>query len=235
MVTTTGAVCTAPRPQIPIFPAMKTTPSVYVIDDDAAVCESLIALIQQRGVTAESFGSAEAFLQSHDALETGCLVTDMRMPGMSGLELLAELKARNSTLPVILLTAYGDIPLAVKAMQAGAETFLEKPCSDAELWHSIESALHRDQAQQERQRVQADIKSRFSALSPEEAEVYRRLYFGQQNKQICKAMDIGLRTVELRRSNLSKKMQAQTLQELVRMAISASLFAEQDRPQDTLP
>ena len=196
---------------------------IYVVDDDAAVRESIVALIKLRGAETHAFASAEEFLEQADVSTPGCLVLDIRMSGMSGLELLTHLRERGSSLPVIVVTAHADIPTAVKAMKQGAETFLEKPCSEAELWNAIEEVLHRDRQQQTQQRSAAEIRARFGDLTPDELQVYRLLVDGFQNKQVASRLGIGLRTVELRRSTIMKKMHANSFSELVRMAILGNL------------
>jgi two-component system, LuxR family, response regulator FixJ len=202
---------------------MQDKPLIYVVDDDAAVRESIVALIGIRGARTEAFESAEQFLERADLAAGGCLVLDIRMPGMSGLELLAHLRGRGSQLPVIVVTAHADVPTAVKAMKHGAETFLEKPCSEEELWSAIDEVLHRDRQQQTQQRQAAEIKTRLADLTPDELQVYRLLVDGFQNKQVASRLGIGLRTVELRRSTIMKKMQANSFSELVRMAILGEL------------
>jgi two-component system response regulator FixJ len=202
---------------------MADKPVIYVVDDDAAVRESIVALIKLRGAETVSFASAEEFLAQADLSAADCLVLDIRMSGMSGLELLTHLRQRGSTLPVIVVTAHADIPTAVKAMKQGAETFLEKPCSEAELWSAIDEVLHRDRQQQAEQRAAAEIRARFKDLTADELQVYRLLVEGFQNKQVASRLGIGLRTVELRRSTIMKKMQANSFSELVRMAIIGNL------------
>jgi FixJ family two-component response regulator len=202
---------------------MNGQPMIYVVDDDAAVRESIVALIKLRGAQTRAFPSAEAFLKEADLSAAGCLVLDLRMPGMSGLELLTHLRAGGSLLPVIVVTAHADVPTAVKAMKQGAETFLEKPCSEEELWNAIEDVLHRDRQQQAQQRAAADTKARLSELSLDELQVYKMLVDGFQNKQVASRLGIGLRTVELRRATIMKKMQANSFSELVRLAILADL------------
>src|SRR5262245_55800509 len=135
---------------------MSQTPVIYVVDDDDAIRESLVAMIKIRGAEAQAFNSAEQFLQNADVNVAGCLVLDNRMSGMSGLELLSHLRQRGSKLSVIIVTAHADIATAVKAMKQGAETFLEKPCSETELWTAIEEVLHRDRQEQDRERNIAD-------------------------------------------------------------------------------
>jgi FixJ family two-component response regulator len=198
---------------------MDANVTVFVVDDDAAARESVVALVSEKGVKATAFASAEEFLDRFDPQMTGCLVVDVRMAGMSGLQLLQHLQAKQSTLPAIVITGYADVPLAVKAMQAGAMTFLEKPCQDQELWQAIQQALDLELSQQMIKRQKGEIESRLASLTEDEVAVLRKLLEGLPNKRIAVDLDIGLRTVELRRSHIMRKMEAASLPELVRMAI----------------
>jgi FixJ family two-component response regulator len=204
---------------------MNADATVFVVDDDPAARESVVALVALKGLNARGFGSAEEFLSQYDPSQKGCVVVDVRMAGMSGLELLENLKARKSSLPVIVITGYADVPLAVRAMQAGAVTFLEKPCQEMEIWQAIVQALEIEQSQHVLRKQRAEIESRLASLTEDELVVFRRLLEGHANKRIATDMDIGLRTVELRRSNIMKKMQASSLPDLVRMAILAEFLA----------
>ena len=199
-------------------------PIIYVVDDDAAARQSVVALVSFKGLAARGFASAEEFLSQFDPRQKGVLVTDVRMAGMSGLELQQALNERQASLPVVLITGYGDVPMAVRAMQAGAVTFLEKPCHEQELWRGIMLALEREQTQHASRKLKAEIESRLESLSPDEREVFRRLLEGQANKRIATDLDVGLRTIELRRSKIMKKMQAESLPDLVRMAILAGFL-----------
>jgi two-component system, LuxR family, response regulator FixJ len=198
---------------------MDSESTVFVVDDDAAARESIVALVGLNGLKAQGFSSADAFLAQYDPTRKGCIVVDVYMAGMSGLDLLQKLNARKASLPVVAITGHADIPLAVRAMQEGAVTFLEKPCQEQELWQAISQALaiERNQHAQRKQRAETD--ARFATLTEDELEVLRRLLAGHANKQIASDLDIGLRTVELRRSNIMKKVQATSLPDLVRMAI----------------
>jgi two-component system, LuxR family, response regulator FixJ len=193
--------------------------TVFVVDDDAAARESVMALVRLKGLQAEGFSSAEEFLARYEPAQTGCLVVDVRMAGMSGLALLERLKARHSTLPAVVITGYADVPMAVRVMQEGAVTFLEKPAQQQELWQAISQALEVGQTQHAQRRERAEIEARLATLTADELEVFRRLLSGHPNKRIASDLDIGLRTVELRRSNIMKKMQATSLPDLVRMAV----------------
>jgi FixJ family two-component response regulator len=210
---------------------MDENPTVFVIDDDQAARESVVALVSLRGLNAKAFASAEDFLQQFDPSQAGCIVVDVRMAGMSGIQLLQHLQTRRSTLPVIVITGYADVPMAVKAMQAGALTFLEKPCQEQELWQAIQQALDREQAMAAQRKQRADIEARLASLTEDEVAVLRKLLEGLPNKRIAVDLDIGLRTVELRRSNIMKKMGASSLPELVRMAIVVDFLKPDVVPQ----
>jgi FixJ family two-component response regulator len=203
---------------------MDNDSTVFVIDDDPGARESVIALVSLKGLKAEGYNSAEDFLAHHDASRAGCIVVDVKMSGMSGLELLRKLNERGSHLPVVVITGYADVPMAVRAMQEGAFTFLEKPCGEQELWQAIQGALEIERSQQPQRRERAETEARLSTLTEDELEVFRRLLAGHANKRIAADLDIGLRTVELRRSNIMKKMQATSLPDLVRMAILIDFF-----------
>jgi two-component system, LuxR family, response regulator FixJ len=209
---------------------MDSSATVFVVDDDAAARESVLALVSQKGVRAKGFASAEEFLAQFSPQLTGCLVVDVRMTGMSGLQMLQQLHARQSTLPAIVITGYADVPMAVKAMQSGALTFLEKPCQDQELWQAIQKALDKDTSLQSLRRQKGEIESRLATLTPDEVAVLRKLLEGLPNKRIAVDLDIGLRTVELRRSNIMKKMQAASLPELVRVAILIGFLPAEKTP-----
>jgi two-component system response regulator FixJ len=198
--------------------------TVFVVDDDAAARESVMALVRLKGLKTEGFSSAEEFLAQHNPAQTGCLVVDVRLTGMSGLELLQRLKSRHSTIPVVVITGYADVSMAVRAMQEGAVTFLEKPAQQQELWQAISQALEVGQTQHARRRGRAEIEARLATLTPDELEVFRRMLSGHPNKRIASDLDIGLRTVELRRANIMKKMQATSLPDLVRMAVVIDFF-----------
>jgi len=193
--------------------------TVFVVDDDAAARESVMALVGLKGLNAQGFSSADEFLAQYDPTRKGCAVIDLRMAGMSGLDLLQKLKAHKASLPVVAITGYADVPMVVKAMQEGAVTLLEKPCQEQELWQAITHALAIEQNQHAQRKQRAETDARFATLTEDELEVLRRLLAGHANKRIASDLDIGLRTVELRRSNIMKKMQATSLPDLVRMAI----------------
>lgn len=199
---------------------MEDTPVVYVIDDDLAARESIAALVQAKGLHVETHPSAESFLDDHSPDRLGCIVADMRLAGMSGLELQEKLRAEDVLMPVIIITGYGDIPSAVRALRTGAVTFLQKPCREQELWDNIEKAIEQHRQQRETQAGIAEIKNRLARLTPDENRVLECLIAGKPNKAIAAELEIGLRTVELRRANIMKKMQAGSLAELVRLRLA---------------
>jgi two-component system, LuxR family, response regulator FixJ len=194
--------------------------TVFVVDDDPAARDSVAALVRAQGLEVETYPSAEDFLAAYKPARFGCAVVDMRMAGMTGVEMLETLRDKGSTLPIIIITGFGDIPTAVRAMRAGAFTFLEKPCQEHELSAAIGKALDQSQHAQ-RQQAEADaVRQRREKLTPEEHRVMQAMVAGKPNKQIATELDIGLRTVELRRANVLKKMEAESLADLVRLAIT---------------
>jgi FixJ family two-component response regulator len=202
--------------------------TVYVVDDDPAVRESIGALVTSAGLRVQTYSSAECFLQDYQADRPGCLVTDLRMLGMSGLDLLEKLQHSEHPLPTIVISAYADVPATVRAMQAGAVTLLEKPCRNDQLVQSIQAALQRDAefraahaAKQAAQVRKHEIQRRLDTLTPDEHEVLQRMIAGKLNKVIANELAISLRTVETRRHKVLEKMKADSLAELVRMVIAA--------------
>jgi two-component system, LuxR family, response regulator FixJ len=192
---------------------------VFIVDDDAAARESVAALVRSHGVEAETYESAEQFLEHFNRQSSGCLVVDVRMSGMTGVQLQQRLIEQGVELPIIMITGYGDVSTAVQAMRAGACTFLEKPCNDEQLWESIEQALTHESQQRERRQQRAEIRRRLESLTDQERMVLDCLLAGIPNKVIAKQLDIGLRTVEMRRAKILKKMAAATVPELLRSMI----------------
>lgn len=199
---------------------------VYIVDDDPGARESVAALVQSRGVQTKEFGSAEEFLAIATEDLCGCLVLDVRMQGMGGLDLQEELLRRDIPLPVIVITGYGDVPVAVRAMQAGAVSFLTKPCHPEDLWNTILQALERCRAVLDVRVRNRTIEQRLSTLTHDERAVLAKVLAGTPNKLIARDLDIGLRTVELRRSNVMKKMGAESLAELIQMALAVGFVKE---------
>lgn len=196
---------------------MATEPVVHVIDDDEAARDSLSFLIDCAGIRVRTYPSAIAFLAAVPSMEHGCIVTDVRMPEMSGVELIERLKAIGVTDPVIVITGHADVPMAIQAMKAGVADFLEKPFSDDAILEAIRAALARHHDQNEAEAERARIRERLAILSPRERDVLRGLAQGHANKVIAYDLAISARTVEVYRANLMTKMQARSLSELVRM------------------
>jgi len=194
---------------------------VHIIDDDDAVRDSLTFLLNTAGIKVRSHPSAGAFLDALAGAQLKCVITDVRMPGMSGIDLLRRLRELKIEVPVIVITGHGDVPLAVEAMKIGAADFLEKPFDDDALLASVRSALARQDGDAKRSSERADIEARLSALSKRERDVLDGLVAGHANKQIAFDLGISPRTVEIYRANLMNKMQAGSLSELVRMALIA--------------
>lgn len=197
---------------------------VHVIDDDEASRQSLAFLLQTADLEVRTYASATVFLDLAQKLAAGCVITDVRMPGMSGIDLLRRLKELNVDIPVIVITGHGDVPLAVEAMKVGATDFLEKPFDDDVLLRSVRSALAHHDGQKQRQSERAEIEARLGALSNRERDVLSGLVSGRANKQIAYDLGISPRTVEIYRANLMNKMQAGSLSELVRMALIAGML-----------
>ncbi len=202
---------------------MKDLPqTVYVVDDDDAVRNSLRLLLKSAGLTAEIAASAPEFLSGYDPGHPGCLVLDVRMPGMSGLDMQHELNMRGATLPVIFITGHGDIPMAVEAMQQGAFDFLQKPFRDSDLLERVQRALARDAQNRTRLRHTDRIRERLSSLSPREREVLELVTQGKANKMVAGDLGVSQRTVEIHRAHVMQKMEAGSLAELVRMMMSVA-------------
>jgi FixJ family two-component response regulator len=199
--------------------SMQSEPVIFIVDDDPAARNSLAALVKSRRLTVETFSSAEDFLEGYDPAKRGCLIVDVRMTGMSGLDLLERMAANGLNLPVIVITGFADVPMAVRAMRAGAVTFLEKPCGEQELWDAMQMALDAEAQANELQQKRAQIEERYAQLKPIEVEVLERLMAGLTSKTIAYELQLGLRTVELRRANIMNKMGARSLAELVRLVL----------------
>jgi two-component system response regulator FixJ len=193
---------------------------VHLIDDDAPVRQALAFMLTSSGFAVRAYPSASAFLETLERLQPGCIVTDIRMPGISGIELQRQLQAREIQLPVIVMTGHGDIALAVEAMKAGAVDFIEKPFSDEVLIAAIRIAFDRYAQALNRHQEAAAIGARLQTLSKREAEILEGLVTGLPNKTIAYDLKISARTVEVHRANIMTKMQAGSLAELVRMIFS---------------
>lgn len=199
---------------------------VHVIDDDEAARQSLAFLLQSADIDVATYDSATRFLNALPQITGGCVVTDIRMPGLSGIELLRRLQELAVSLPVILVTGHGDVPLAVEAMKIGARDFFEKPYDDKRLVAAVRAALSREQKDTRRQAERSALQARVTLLSTRERQVLGGLVAGHPNKTIAYDLGISPRTVEIYRANLMTKMAASSLSELVRMALVAGLDDE---------
>jgi two-component system response regulator FixJ len=197
---------------------------VHVIDDDEAVRHSLTFLLKSAGMEVKTYDSATAFLGNLPQVKSGCIVTDVRMPDITGLELLHRLKELHFGLPVIVITGHGDVPLAVEAMKSGAMDFLEKPFDDDALLVAVNAALRDQGANAKREADRAEIVEKIASLSQRERQVLEGLVAGHANKTIAFDHGISPRTVEIYRANVMSKMQAASLSELVRMALIAGIL-----------
>lgn len=202
---------------------MNDSATVYVIDDDELVRTSVCALARSMGLGGQGFPSAEQFLTCSNYQHPACAVVDVRMLGMSGLELQDKLRELHVDLPLIIVTAYATTALTVRAIQNGAITMLEKPFEENELWQAIRDALAQDLETQAERKRQADLRHRFGGLTATQRRVMELIVAGKQNKQIAKELDLGVRTVESRRREVFEHMKAESLPELVRIAIEADL------------
>lgn len=203
---------------------MQPEPIIYVVDDDDAVRQSLEFLLRTAGFQVRVFESGKNFLESMPPLNFGCIVTDVRMPEISGVDLLRKVKERDPDFPVIMITGHGDIALAVEAMKMGAADFLEKPFDDDQLLAALRATLSRDAGAAERKAELAEINDKLAALSNRERQVLEGLVAGHANKTIAFDLGISPRTVEIYRANLMTKMAASSLSDLVRMAMMAGIL-----------
>jgi two-component system response regulator FixJ len=200
--------------------------NVYVIDDDDAMRDSLDFLLGSADFHVTLFESAHHFLDTLSNADFGCVLSDIRMPGIDGIELLKRLKASRSALPVLIMTGHGDVPLAVEAMKLGAADFLEKPFEDDRLIGMIDAALRQAESGAQSEAVTLDIVARIESLTPRERQVLDGLIAGLSNKLIAREYDISPRTIEVYRANVMTKMQAGSLSELVRLAMRAGALKD---------
>jgi len=194
-------------------------PIVFIVDDDEAVRNSLRLLVKSVGLTATALASAQEFLASYDPLQPGCLVLDVRMPGMSGLELQQRLNLRGAVIPVIFITGHGDVPMAVEAMQQGAFDFLQKPFRDQDLMDRIQRALEKDRANRAELDQRSRIREQRETLTPREREVLTLVTSGKANKIMAADLGLSQRTIEIHRARVMEKMGASSLAHLVRMVL----------------
>jgi len=197
--------------------------AVYIVDDDDAVRDSLSLLLKSVGLTARVFASGVEFLEAFDNAWKGCILLDIRMPGVSGMEVQRQLVDKACNMPIIFITGHGDIPAAVEAMHLGAYDFVQKPFQDQELLDRIQHALAEHQEQQGEREITQDVQDRYESLTPREKEVMRDVVRGHANKVIAMDLNLSQRTVEIHRARAMEKMQARSLAELVKLAMSINL------------
>ena len=200
---------------------MNSKATVFVVDDDQAMRNSLQWLIESVGLRVETYASADEFINNYYPGRAGCLLLDVRMPGMSGLELQELFVEQEIRIPIIIITGHGDVPMAVRAMKAGAVEFIEKPFNDELLLESIRNALSLDMEQRATQSERAEIAARLAQLTPREHEVMEMVTDGKANKEIAQFLGVSAKTVEAHRARVMEKMQADSLADLVKMAITA--------------
>lgn len=210
-------------------------PTVFVVDDDEDVRNALRWLIESVDLTVATYPSAEAFLAAYTPGQPGCLVLDVRMPGMGGLGLLEHMRIEGIELPTIILTGHADVPIAVRAMKSGAIDFIEKPFTDQDLLDQIQRALREDAKQRSHQLKRAEVLSRVETLTPREREVLRRVVRGQANKVISAELGISERTVETHRKKIMDKMQAKSLAELIQMTLLTRIIKSSSPPHPGNP
>jgi len=192
-----------------------TDQRVYIVDDDEAMRDSLLWLLESQGFAVTAYSSAEDFLAACRDGMAGCIVLDVRMPGMSGLELYEKLNARHCTLPVIFITGHGDVPMAVSALKKGAVDFIEKPFGDKDMLRLIEQCLELDRNNREKNQQGVAAARRLAALTEREVEVMNLIVAGKLNKQVADVLNISIKTVEVHRSRIMNKMAVRTVAELV--------------------
>ncbi len=196
-----------------------TDPTIFIVDDDPAMRESLGWLLETIGHPVKTYENAQAFLEKFDSHAPGCLVLDVRLPGMSGLQLQKKMKSDNAILPVIIISGHGDVPMAVKAMQQGALEFHEKPFRDQELLDSIQNALEVDATNRRKKAASIETQKRVDTLTPREKEVMALLIKGNPNREVASQCNISVKTVEVHRARIMDKMKAGSFPELIHMVL----------------
>jgi FixJ family two-component response regulator len=199
----------------------KADPAVFIVDDDEAIRDSLSMLMHSVGLRADCYASAQEFLEAYDPDRPGCLILDVRMPGMSGMDLQERLAAMHSMLPIIFLTGHGDVPMAVHAMQAGAVDFVQKPFNEQALLDRIQQTIEQDMKNRKLLGQRDDILKRVGTLTPRERQVMELVVDGKANKVIAIDLGVSERTIEIHRARVMQKMKAESLPHLVRMVIKS--------------
>lgn len=194
-------------------------PRIYVIDDDQDARDSMEALLRDEAIETLAYASAEAFLDAYDGHRPACIVTDMRMDGMSGQDLLDELRRRAISIPALVITAHADTPTTVQAIRSGALTLLDKPCRESDLWDAVRKALDADRQSLGDQTRRAEVRKRLDSLTPAEMLVLDRVLAGDPNKVIANKLDIAIRTVEARRQSIYQKLKADSVAEIVQLVV----------------
>ena len=201
---------------------MNSQPTVHIVDDDPAIRKSLRWLIESIGLPGKLHPSAQAFLEAYDASVPGCVVLDVRMPGMSGLDLQERLRELGHQIPVIIVTGYGDVPMAVRAMKAGAIDFIEKPVSDQILLDHIQRAIAADVDNHQRQALSAEVLHRVQKLTRRERQVMHLVIAGKSSREIAEELGVSFKTVEAHRAKIMKKMEARSVPHLIRMSLQTT-------------
>ena len=204
---------------------MTPSPTVFIVDDDAAVLKSLTRLLRSARLNVMAFGSPQEFLERHDPRAPGCLVLDLAMPGLNGLELQAALTVKGSAIPIIFLTGHGNIPTSVQAMKRGALDFLTKPVNDDDLLKAVQVAIEKDRIARIARAELEDIQARLDSLTPREREVLTHVVSGQLNKQTAADLGTVEKTIKVHRGRVMEKMKVQSVAELVRLAERAGIRA----------
>ena len=207
----------------------RPAPTVFVVDDDEGARNSLRFLLKSVGLPATTFGSAQEFLSAYDEGQPGCLVLDVRMPGMSGLELQQELNRRGAVIPVVFVTGHGDVPMAVEAIQQGAFDFVQKPYREQELLDRVQRAIARDRSSRAALEERDRIRARLGSLTPREREVLQLMTRGKPNKVMAAELGLSQRTVEIHRAHVMEKTGASSIAQLVRMVLDSGASGAEER------